>query len=100
AGRLPARVDDGRVARPTQPRTGQAAGSVPRSNQIRSPEKRSATGSHGKRMSTSRETARPDGGTPAHGAVLVPVRVATSNAPWVPMTISERAKALSGNAPN
>src|SRR4029077_20260136 len=100
AGRLPARFDDGWVARPTQPRTGQAAGSVPRSNQIRSPENRSAAGSQGKRMSTSRETARPGGGAPAQGPVLVPVSVATSNAPWGPMTISERAKALSGNAPN
>ena len=51
-------------------------------------------------MRTSSETASPDGATPAHGPVFVPVSVATSKAPCGPMTISDRAKALSGKAPN
>ena len=41
-----------------------------------------------------------DGAAPAHGPRLVPVRVATSKAPCGPMTISDSANALSGNAPN
>jgi hypothetical protein len=49
-------------------------------------------------MRTSSETASPDAATPAHGPSFVPVSVATSNAPCGPMTISDRAKALSGNA--
>ena len=73
---------------------------VPRSNQIRSPLNRSVAGSHGKRIRTSSETARPDGATPAHGPRLVPVSVATSKAPCGPITISDSAKALSGNAAN
>ena len=87
--------------RPTeaQPRRSASAG-CPRSNQIRSPVNRCVTGSHGNRIRTSSETASPDGATPAHGPRLVPVNVATSNAPCGPMTISDSAKALSGNAAN
>src|SRR6188472_2208120 len=73
---------------------------TPRSNQIRSPVNRCVTGSHGNRIRTSSETASPDGATPAHGPRFVPVRVATSNAPCGPMTISDSANALSGNAAN
>ena len=42
--------------------------SDPRSNQIRSPVNRSVTGSHGKRIRTSSETASPDGGDARPGS--------------------------------
>ena len=51
-------------------------------------------------MRTSRLTASPDGGVPAHGPWLVPVSVATSKTPCGPTTISLSANALSGNAAN
>src|SRR5262249_37023385 len=78
----------------------QPGAAAPRSNQIRSPVNRRATGSHGKRIRTSRSTGSPDGGTPAHGPRFVPVSRAASNTPCGPTTISVSANRLSGNAAN
>ena len=63
-GRRPG-LDDGRPCVPMQPVRTTPRGNVPRSNQIRSPENRWATGSQGNRMRTSQrdgEAGRRDAG--------------------------------------